>query len=494
MSESNLLKMDRISKEFPGVKALNNVCMELRKGEIHALCGENGAGKSTLIKILAGIVKPSAGEIYINGYKQEISSPLVATKLGIAVIHQELSLSPTISVAENLFLGREYNRKSGLLNKSKMASEAAKWLNLLHCDISPGMLLKNLNVAQQQLVQISKALSQDARIIVMDEPFSALGDKDTKNLFGIMNSLREKGVSVIYIDHRIDNFFIIADRITILRDGEHIKTSDIDEINKEEIISLMVGRSIKNIYPAKKPFKKDVILEVDNLSSKKVNNITFQVRKGEIVGLGGLVGAGRTEVARAIIGRDHKSSGTISIQQKVVKIHNPSDAIRNGIAYIPEDRKLSALVLKRSVKFNCSLAYIDYYKTGIFINNKKETKGVSNFVDRLNIKTSGLNVKVNNLSGGNQQKVVLAKYLMLNNLKVLILDEPTRGIDVGAKHEIYNLINSLAETGMAIILITSELPELIGLCHRVVTIKNGIISGALSENEMTAEKILSCCI
>ena len=491
MNSKSILNMNAITREFPGVRALDNVDFDLYEGEIHILCGENGAGKSTLIKILAGTIQPTSGEIYLNGRKIVINNPFTAEHLGISIVYQELSLSPSITVAENIFLGREYKNPLGLLDRNKMHEEAVKFLKMLNCDVNPGILLKCLPIAKQQLVQIAKAISLKAKILIMDEPFSALGEEDANNLFGIMENLKKSGVSIIYIDHRIDNFFKIGDRITVLRDGKKINTAHMKDLNKDEIIKMMVGRSIDNIFPKYNSVCDDTMVNVVNVTSKKVKNINFSVSKGEIFGIGGLVGSGRTEIMRAVFGLDKKYTGYVEVDGKKVNIKGPIDAIRSGIGYVPEDRKLKGLVLKKSVRFNGTLVCIsDFSRLGL-LKNKSEKERIWGFVRTLNIKTPGIDRNVINLSGGNQQKVVLSKWLMMKNLKVLLLDEPTRGVDVGAKFEIYKLINELANRGIAIILITSELPELIGLCDRVAILKNGRITGILGRNEITQEAIVN---
>jgi ribose transport system ATP-binding protein len=494
MTKRLILKMKNVTKQFHGVRALNSVDFDLYEGEVHVLCGENGAGKSTLMKILAGSMLPTEGEIYLYDKKVDISSPFVSEQMGISIVYQELCLSPSISVAENIFLGREFKNASGLIDKAKMHNEAGKLLKALNCDVHPGTLLRRLDIAKQQLVQIAKAISLNAKILIMDEPFSSLDEEDTNNLFRIMENLREKGVSIVYIDHRIENFFRIGDRVTVLRDGKLIKTASIEEFNKEIIINHMVGRNIDAIYPERNKVSDEVVIRVSNLINSKIKDISFEVRKGEIFGIGGLVGAGRTEIVKAIIGRDKIQDGKVFINGHERKIKSPSDALKYGVGYVPEDRKLDGLFLKRSVKFNSSLACIEYFRGFMLINSKKEKGRVNEFIKSLNIRTPSINKEVKNLSGGNQQKVVLAKSLMMNNLQVLILDEPTRGIDVGAKFEIYRLINSLASQGIAIILITSELPELLGLCHRIGVVKDGKMVAILDDKSLTAENVMACCV
>ena len=489
-----ILSMNKISKRFGGIKALDDVDVDLYEGEVHAICGENGAGKSTLMKILAGNFKEDSGEILIDGKKVDITNPRIAESHGIAIVYQELSLSPSITVAENIFLGREIKNKLGLLDKKQMAQKAREYLKKVNCNVSPQDLVLTLTVAKQQLVQIAKALSSNARIIILDEPFSALSDEDSSNLFEVIKQLKTSGISIIYIDHRIDNFFMIADRVTVLRDGEKVSTNRIEDLNKTEIIKMMVGREIKDVFPKRTIEPGDFRFEVMGLSNKKIHDISFKARAGEVLGLGGLVGSGRTEIMNAICGIDKLSQGKIYIDGTQVRIKKSADAVELGIGYVSEDRKGNGLVLIKDVKYNASLVTLDQLNRMGFIDKRKEIKTVKEYIQKLKIKTSGLGAIVSSLSGGNQQKVVIAKWLMLNNLKVLLLDEPTRGIDVGAKFEIYKLINELAASGITIILVTSELQELLGLCDRIMVIRDGLISGELSKEEASQEAVMQLCI
>ncbi len=489
-----ILSMNKISKRFGGIKALDDVDVDLYEGEVHAICGENGAGKSTLMKILAGNFKEDSGEILIDGKKVDITNPRIAESHGIAIVYQELSLSPSITVAENIFLGREIKNKLGLLDKKLMAQKAREYLKKVNCNVNPQDLVLTLTVAKQQLVQIAKALSSNARIIILDEPFSALSDEDSINLFEVIKQLKTSGISIIYIDHRIDNFFMIADRVTVLRDGEKVSTNRIEDLNKKEIIKKMVGREIKDIFPKRTIEPGDFRFEVIGLSNKKIHNISFKARAGEVLGLGGLVGSGRTEIMNAICGIDKLSQGKIYIDGTQVRVKKSADAVELGIGYVSEDRKGNGLVLIKDVKYNASLVTLDQLNRMGFIDKRKEIKTVKEYIQKLKIKTSGLGAIVSSLSGGNQQKVVIAKWLMLNNLKVLLLDEPTRGIDVGAKFEIYKLINELAASGITIILVTSELQELLGLCDRIMVIRDGLISGELSKEEASQEAVMQLCI
>lgn len=489
-----MLEMKEICKRFGGIHALKNVDIDLYRGEVHAICGENGAGKSTLMKILAGNFSKDQGEIFLNGTSVEITNPRVAESFGISIVYQELSLSPSITVAENIFLGREFKNKLGLIDRKKMAAKTKEYLKLVRADINPNELIKSLTVAKQQLVQIAKSLSSNAKIIILDEPFSALSDEDAKNLFEVIVDLKKSGIGIIYIDHRIENFFLIADRVTVLRDGEKVGTKKIEDLNRNEIVKMMVGREVKDIYPKESIIREDFTFEVKGLDNKKVKSISFKVKQGEVLGLGGLVGAGRTETMNAIFGIDRIDGGEVFVSGKKVRIKNSFDSVENGIAYVSEDRKSNGLVLIKDVKFNSSLVCLKKFCSSGFINRKAEISEVKEYIKKLNIKTSSYGAVISSLSGGNQQKVVLAKWLMMDDLKVLLLDEPTRGIDVGAKFEIYKLINELAKSGIAIVLATSELQELLGLCDRIIVLKNGEISGELSREEASQEAVMNLCI
>ncbi|GHS93699.1 putative ribose/galactose/methyl galactoside import ATP-binding protein 1 [Synergistales bacterium] len=488
-----LLKMEGIAKEYPGSLVLDNVNFELKRGEVHVLCGENGAGKSTLMRILAGLIQPTKGSIYIDGEKAVFSTPKEAEAKGVAIIHQELSLCPTISVAENIFLGKEKTKHRFFLDKKAMHKECEALFEKIKCYIDPSDNLAMLTTADQQLVQIAKALSLNTKILVMDEPFSSLSDDEAAVLFDIMDSLRSHGVGIIYIDHRIDNFYKIGDRVTVLRDGKYVGVKEIAATGKDEIIKMMVGRELNDIYPKYNKVQDEIMFSVKNMESDYVKDITFDVKKGEIFGLGGLVGAGRTEILRAIFGIDAKS-GTIEINGLCVEIGKPWDAIKERIVYIPEDRKRQGLFLGRSVRFNSSIIFIDKLAKYFHINRKKERASVNKEVESLKIKVASIGDLVSNLSGGNQQKVVLSKWLMMENINLLILDEPTRGIDIGAKYEIYKLINDLACCGIAVILVTSDLPELLNLTDRVAVVRNGMISGRLNRDELSQESVMALCV
>jgi len=492
--EEIILSMNGIHKEFPGVKALTDVSFSVRKGDIHALVGENGAGKSTLIKILAGEYKASAGTVTFKGKVVNVSSPLEAQELGMSVVHQELKLVETLSVVENIFLGRPRVRKyrSGLelVDWKKMHAEGRALLEQLKVTLDLDEQVSRLSVAQKQIVEICKALSFNAELIIMDEPSATLTEKELDVLFGILKLLKEKGVTIIYISHRIEEIFKLADRVTILRDGYHIATRAIGDVDRKSLIAMMVGRELENEYPKTEVPFGDVLLSVNHISrGKKLHDISFSLKKGEILGIAGLVGAGRTELARVIFGADQKDSGELLIKGTKVEIHDVSDAIRHRIALVPEDRKRHGLILDMSVKENISMAGIDKVTRRGILRKKLERDLAASFIRRLRIITPDENREVKYLSGGNQQKVVLAKWLTVNS-DILIFDEPTRGIDVGAKAEIYRILSNLAAEGKGVIMISSELPEILGMCDRILVMHDGRITGELTRKEATQERIL----
>lgn len=490
--DETILEMRNIRKEFPGVLALDNACIEVKKGEVHILTGENGAGKSTLMKILAGAYKKDSGEIILRGKRVEILSPKHAQDLGISMIYQELNLVPYLTVAENIFLGREpVSQKAPFqIDWQQMYKKTKYVLESLHIDINPMAIVKELGIAKQQMVEIAKALSLNSDIIIMDEPTAALTKQEIENLFEIIKRIKNEGVSIIYISHRLEEYAEIGDRVTVMRDGKTIATLNVKDTNIEELIRLMVGRELKEKYPKISILIGEEIFKVKNLERKGVlKNISFSVREGEIVGIAGLVGAGRTELARAIFGADKIDKGEIYVEGKKVNISKPKDAINCGIALVPEDRKGQGLVLSMSVAHNITLATLDKFAGFQKINLSKELATVKEFIQKLKVKTPHYNQKVMYLSGGNQQKVVLAKWLLANS-KVFILDEPTRGIDVGGKLEVYLLINELAKNGAGVILISSELPEILGMCDRILVMCRGEIVAELSREEATQEKIL----
>jgi len=491
-----ILEMKNISKSFPGVHALQNVSFSVKPGEVHALMGENGAGKSTLMKILMGIYSPDEGEIIFEGKKIVVNNPGDALKTGISMIHQELSPVPYMTITENIFLGREKTfNHTPFVNKKYLNEKTAQLLKEFNMSfLKPTMRLEQLSVAHKQMIEIIKAVSYNSKIIVMDEPTSALSEEEVKELFKTIRRLKQQKVGIIYISHRMEEIFELADRVTVLRDGQYIGTEEISDINIDQLIKMMVGRELTNIFPKVEANIKEVALEVKNLTRENVfSNINFKVHKGEILGIAGLVGAGRSEIMRAIFGIDPYDSGEIYVEGKKVNINKPADAIAAGIAMVTEDRKELGLVLCRSIRENTILTELKKYCNGPFIKKAQEKDAVVNITKALAVKMSGINQTVGNLSGGNQQKVVLSKWL-LGKPKVLILDEPTRGIDVGAKSEIYKLMGELAQQGIAIIMISSEMLEIMGMSDRIIVIGDGQVKGQFMRNEVTQEEILKCAL
>ncbi|MBS4208130.1 sugar ABC transporter ATP-binding protein [Bacillus sp. FJAT-50079] len=485
-----VLELINISKSYPGVKALNSVNLKLKVGQVHALMGENGAGKSTLMKVIAGIVQPDEGKILLKGKEVRFPSSRDSINHGIAMIHQELSPLAEMTIAENIFLGRE-PLKGRIIDFKTMNNQTKIILKDMKLALNPKTKMGELTVAQTQMVEIAKAISYNSDIIIMDEPTSAITDREVNVLFGMIEELKKKGKSIVYISHKMDEIFRIADQITVFRDGNYIGTSEASKLEYNELIKMMVARELNNIFPKKKNQTKDVILEVKNLSSLSAfQNINFKLRAGEILGVAGLMGAGRSEVMEAIFGIRRIDSGEIFIKGKKVNIKKPIDAINNGIVLIPEDRKLQSLVLERNILENMTLPSLkNFVRNKLALNKKKEVNEVNKYIETLRVKTPSYSQVIENLSGGNQQKVVLAKWLMLNP-EIVIFDEPTRGVDIGAKTEIYQLIADLAEKGVAVILISSELPEILGLSDRVIVFKEGILSGEVDGETTNSEKIM----
>lgn len=485
-----LLEMKAISKSFHGIKVLKNVHFNLRKGEVHALVGENGAGKSTLMKILAGIHEPEEGEVYLRGQKVRIDSPTVSQQLGISVIHQELNLVPYMTVAENIFLGREPSKK-GWLRSDRMVKGTVKLLDQLGLDLNPKAYVHTLSIGEQQIVEIAKALSINADILIMDEPTAVLTEYETSKLFQLIEKLKKQGVGIVYISHRLPEIKQICDRMTVLRDGEYVTTCDVGEVTEHDIANLMVGREFQNFFPAKPDRFGDEILRVENLSKAPYfRDVSFRLTRGEIVGFAGLIGAGRTELLRAIFGDIHPDSGKVYLKGKEVHFRSPANAISHGIGFSTEDRKQTGLLLNLSVAQNMVLPSLNYISHLSFVNRGKERALVKKKVEELNIKLNNINQPVKNLSGGNQQKVVLAKWLMAET-ELFFLDEPTRGIDVGAKSEIYHLIARLASDGKGVVVISSELPELLGLCNRIIVMHKGEVQGELDHQDATEQTIMA---
>ncbi|MBK7895528.1 MAG: sugar ABC transporter ATP-binding protein [Anaerolineaceae bacterium] len=489
-----LISMEGIEKSFPGVKALDQCRFELRAGEVHALVGENGAGKSTMMKVLSGIYAKDAGHIYYKGQEVDISTPRAAQDLGISIIHQELNLMPHLTLAQNIFIGREPRRGMPfLLDEATLNQQTAELFASMHLKLDPQTRVSNLTIAKQQMVEIAKALSFNSEVLIMDEPTAALTETEIEDLFQFIRDLRARGAGIIYISHRLEELQQISDRVTVMRDGHYIDTVTTNEVTTDQIISMMVGRTIYEATPElpDEPTT-EVVLEVKNLNQgTALQDINFQLKKGEILGFAGLMGAGRTEVARAIFGADPVDSGAIYIRGQKAEVHSPQQAVWHGIGYLSEDRKRYGLALGLEVKENVAMAALDKFLGFLGWVNKSQIRSTAQYhIDELGIKTPSAEQKVKNLSGGNQQKVVIGKWLTADT-DILIFDEPTRGIDVGAKSEIYKLLNELAKQGKSIIMISSELPEILRMSHRVIVMCEGRITGELPIEEATQEKIMT---
>lgn len=491
MSDEYVLQLQHIRKEYPGVTALKDVSLEVKKGEILALIGENGAGKSTLIKCCSGAVIPTSGKIVVNGKEFSSMTPQLAAENGIAIIYQEFNNVGELSAAENLFLGRPI-RKGVMIDKAAMEREAAKAFEQLNIKINPKTLVKDLTVGYQQMVEIAKAIQQDAKILIMDEPSAPLTSAEVESMFAVVELLRKKGVSIIYISHRLEEIYRLSDRIVVLRDGEYIKTLITKNSQVEELIHLMVGRELTETYPPREECidKNEVVLELQNVTGNGDENISLKIHKGEILGLGGLVGAGRTELAEIIFGAAKKESGKMIFKGKEINPKDPREAIDLGIALVPEDRKRHGALLGNSIQNNINMPIYQRISKGSVINSRKEKEIAEKYKKELLIKTPTLAQLVKNLSGGNQQKVILGKWMAANS-ELLIFDEPTRGIDVGAKYEIYKLMNTLAEQGKTILLISSEMEELMGMSDRILVLSEGKITGGLEKEEFNPDVIMS---
>jgi len=487
-----VLRMEGISKEFPGVKALDQVNLNVYDSKVMALLGENGAGKSTLMKILSGVYQKTSGELYLQGDKLEVSGPKDAMEKGIAIIHQELNLVEELSIGENIFMGRAPQR-FGKIDWKSLYQSSEELLKKLNLDLDPKTLVKKLSIGHKQMVEIAKALSFDARIIIMDEPTDALTDTEADSLFAVIKELRSQGKSIVYISHRLPEIFEICDDITVLRDGQFIGEAEVKDIDENKLIEMMVGRKLEEQYPYLDKAATETIFEVKSLTNKLVHDIAFSLKKGEILGVAGLMGAGRTELAKSIYGAIKHTESEMYLEGKQLIIKNEADALRQGIAYVSEDRKKDGLVLGMSVKDNMSLSSLKKYSSGIQINKHSEKEMVDGYKDSMRIKTPSIDQKVKNLSGGNQQKVSIGKALSCEP-KVLILDEPTRGVDVGAKKEIYELMNAFKDKGMGILMISSEIPEILGVCDRVMVMHEGEIAGILERKDATQEGIMRLAI
>ncbi|WP_109957165.1 sugar ABC transporter ATP-binding protein [Escherichia coli] len=492
MSET-FLQMKHITKRFPGVLALNDVQFTLRRGEVHALLGENGAGKSTLMKILSGVYQPDEGEIIFEDKPVSFSDPLSAQNVGITIIHQEFNLFPELTVEENIFIGREFCKKNRWrLDEKQQRQATIEILQKLNLAIKPDTLVADLTVAQQQMVEIAKAISVNARILIMDEPTAALTETEIESLFRVTRLLKEQGTGIVYISHRLEELALIADRATVMRDGQYISTVDYECVKISDLIAMMVGRDLGNIYPRREALQQRIpVLKVNGLTRKGVlNDINFTLYRGEILGFAGLMGAGRTELARAIFGADSIDSGTLKLNGKETVIKDISDAIQQGISYLTEDRKKEGLALNLSVERNIMLGnYPEYSDRFGNVDSRRCQQTSEEQVKALRIKTPNLEQAALNLSGGNQQKIIIARWVC-KDTDILIFDEPTRGIDVGAKLEIYELMNRLVAKGKSIIMISSELPGVLGMCDRILVMRSGRITGELSAKEATQEKIM----
>ena len=483
-----VVRLRGVSKQFPGVLAVDGVDLEILPGEVHALAGENGAGKSTLMKILSQVERPDAGEVEMSGEPVEFHGPGHAQKLGVAMVYQEFALAPHLSVAENLFLGRE-PASVGFINRRAEKEKAAELLGRVGLDVDPGRLVSSLTVAEQQRVEIAKALAIEAKIVIMDEPTATLAEKETEELFEVIRDLSSRGISILYISHHLDEIFRIADRVTVMRDGKVVETKPTSELDEEELVNLMVGRQVGNLYPKPEAEVGEVLLQVEGITREGVlRNCSFEVRSGEILGFAGLVGAGRTELARAVFGADPIDSGRVELDGRELQIRSPQVAIDAGIGYLTEDRKGAGLALQLGVDQNITLANVPT-RAG-FLNLGAEQRTAQDRSEQLDIQTPTTKRKVQLLSGGNQQKVVVAKWLEAR-ARVLFFDEPSRGIDVGAKAEMFGLIGELAKEGRGIVLISSYLPELLNMCDRVVVLRDGEVVGGLDREEFSEERIVA---
>jgi ribose transport system ATP-binding protein len=488
MSAETLLELRHISKQYPGVLALNDVSVSFNRHEVHALVGENGAGKSTLIKVLSGAVEPDKGEIIFDGTSYRQMTPHLSQRLGIAVIYQEFNLVPALSVAENVFVGNMPGGKVWVDKKSAV-KKTAEIFERMRIDIEPGKPVREFSVAYKQMVEIAKALSKNVRLMVMDEPTAPLTNKETETLFGIVENLKAQGITVIFISHRLDEVFHLADRITILRDGSAVGESGARDITKDNLIHAMVGRQITDTYPARTNAIGEPMLEARNINGPGVRGVSFSVHSGEILGLGGLVGAGRTETVRFLFGADKRHSGSVVLKGKNIQIRNPGEAVSAGIGFIPEDRKQQGIILNFPIRWNVSLTILRQLSTRLFLDSVREKQVVEDMRASLSIKTPDIMQLTRNLSGGNQQKVALAKWLAAS-CDVLVFDEPTRGIDVGTRYEIYKLMNDLCAKGKAIIMVSSDMEELLGMSDRIVVLCEGRKTGELQRCDFSQEKVL----
>ena len=489
MSEQYLLEMKNINKSFPGVKALQNVDFQLKAGEVHALLGENGAGKSTLIKVLGGIYIAEEGEIFVEGQKVKIDGVVPARSVGVSIVHQELVLVPYMTVAENIFLGREPGQKLNI-NRKKMTEDAQKLLDAYEMGIDADTLVENLTIAQRQMVEIVKAISFNSKILVLDEPTSSISDKEVHFLFETVRNLTKQGVGVIYISHKMSELQEICDRVTVMRDGQAVGTRVVKETTTDDLIALMVGRELTNYYTRDYQKPGEVVLKCEHISDGKMaKDASFELRKGEILGFAGLVGAGRSETMKAIFGLAAHRTGDVYVKGQKANIKSPVDALKYGIALVPESRKDEGLYGVQSVQFNSTIEVLNEFIGKLRVDHKKEEEITQKYIDMMSTKTPSQQQIIRNLSGGNQQKVMIGRWLATNP-EILILDEPTRGVDVGAKAEIYSIMNDLVKQGMSIIMISSEMPEIINMSDRVYVMAEGVVKGCLNHEEVTQEKIM----
>jgi len=488
-----ILRLENIVKVFPGVIALDNISLEIRKGEIHAICGENGAGKSTLMKIITGAYTCTSGKIYFQDKEVKFSSTKQSEELGISMIYQEFNLIPHLTVGENIFLGRQPVNKMGFVDWNKLYSDAKVLLSRVGLNIDPKKLIKDISVAETQMVEIAKCLSVNSKVIIMDEPTAALSDEEIKKFFSIIKKLTEEDISIIYITHRLEEIFELTDRVTVFRDGKFIKEMKTSTTNHDELVSLMVGKNITHLYPKRDYQKKDVVFQVKKINNSQVKNADFELYRGEILGIYGLLGSGNISLSKSIYGFYEALQGEIYLEGNKVNINKPSEAIKNGISLVSDDRKNEGLILIRNIRENISLASLGELEKNKVLDLNKEKKMVYEEVEKLNIKLSSIEQIVGNLSGGNQQKVVFAKILETKP-KILILDEPTRGVDVGAKAEIYQIMDQLTQKDISIILVSTDLPELIGMSDRVLVMREGAIVKELNKEQATQKAVLSYAV
>lgn len=490
MAENYRLEVKNIYKAFPGTQALKDVSMAFRPGEIHAVVGENGAGKSTLMLIIAGVHQRDSGTILLDGQPIEPMNPHHAQNLGISIVYQELSMAANLTIAENIFINRQPTNWLGLIDRKKMCQDAAELLRILDIYVPPDTPVRNLNIATMQMVEIVAAISRKAKVLLLDEPTSALTEKETHRLFESLRQLKQEGITIIYISHKLDEVFAIADRLTVLKDGAVVGSREVAETNKEEVVRMMVGRELSTLYPDKNEQRGREVLRVEGLCGPGFRDVSFSLYQGEILGVAGLAGAGRTSVCRTIFGAARRTAGQVFVDGQLVHIQTPQEAIAAGIGFVPEDRKLQGLFLAMSVRQNVVASNLEACSGALFMDTRREAALTEDMVARLRIKTPSIEQKVLNLSGGNQQKVLLGKWLSVHP-KVLLVSEPTRGIDVGAKAEIHALLRQMAQQGVGIVMVSSELPEILGMSDRVIVMHEGKLMGSLSGDDITEERIMA---